>query len=694
MSETSVPETRSEPGFSSHPKEGRIFALVGNPNSGKTTIFNALTGLRQKVGNYPGVTVERKEGIAFGQHGEQYRIIDLPGAYSLNAQSPDEEILRDVLLGRREDTPRPDTVICVIDASNAERHLYLATQILELGLPAILVLNMSDIAESKGDRIDPEKLSAILKVPVIPTQAHKRVGIPELRIAMSRPDPQPSDHKVDVPVEVDELLDQTHARDEKHARHAALYTPGEIRDHLDANQQWEDILINARYEAARELCIAAIIREDSLSEGESGTGHRNAATVSDRLDSILLHRFGGWFALLSILGLLFFLIFSFAEIPMGWIESLFASISGSVESLMPEGDLRDLIVEGAIAGVEGVIIFLPQILILFFFIGLMEDTGYLSRVAFILDRLMSRVGLHGRSFVPLLSAHACAVPAIMGTRTIENPKDRLITILVAPFAGCTARLPVYLLMIAVLVPNDQVSASTKAGYLIGLYGLGIAGIIVFSWAFSKVMKKGVKSVSVMELPGYKAPSLKAILIHMWERSWIFVRRAGTIILGISILIWAAENYPKTSDDPSEQLANSYAGKAGQFIEPVIEPLGYDWKIGIGVIASFAAREVFVSAMAITYNVEESDDEETTRNQLRDRFRAAERPDGSKVFTPLTCLSLLVFYVFALQCASTIAIVRRETNSWRWPIFQFVFMTATAYVAALAVYQGGKLMGLE
>lgn len=663
-------------------KRPRVFALVGNPNSGKSTVFNALTGLRQKVSNYPGVTVERREGVAIGQHGEPIQIIDLPGAYSLNPQSPDEEILRDVLLGRRKDSPMPDAVICVIDATNVERHFYLASQVLELGLPTILVLNMTDLAEANRIRIDPELLAVRLNVPVIPMRAHQRKGLPELRIAMSRHDLPPSQHQVPLPDEIHALLQKVQADTSASARHAALYVPGETRESLDQNQDWEDRLIAARYEAIRDLCAGSVHQDDP--------GHR---TRTDRLDAIFLHPWLGWGILGTVLATLFMLVFSGAELPMQGIDWLFTQAADLARTHLPPGDLTDLIADGIIAGVGGVIIFLPQILILFFFIGLMEDTGYLPRVAFLLDRFMSRVGLHGRSFIPLLSSYACAVPAIMSTRTIENPKDRLVTILVAPFASCTARLPVYMLMIATLIPNEQAAPSAKALILLSMYVLSTCGILGFAWLFNKLLKRQVSAPGLMEMPSYKAPSFRSIFSQMWERSRLFIRRAGTVILGISILLWAANTYPKSPGaDAATQSERSFAGRLGHAIEPVIEPLGFDWRIGIGIVASFAAREVFVSAMTISFNVEESDDESATMTRLRDQLSSAQRGDGTALFTPLTCVSIMVFYVFALQCASTVAVVRRETNSWRWPIFQFAYMTVTAYLAALIVYQGGQWLG--
>ncbi|MFK5921810.1 MAG: ferrous iron transport protein B [Verrucomicrobiota bacterium] len=673
------------------PKSKRVFALVGNPNCGKTTLFNALTGMRQKVGNYPGVTVERKEGTCYGQHGEELRLIDLPGAYSLNARSPDEEILRDVLLGRRDDTPTPDAVIVILDASNPERNLYLATQVLELGLPTILVLNMIDVADSQNLKLNVSAISEAFGVPVIPMQANSRKGLPELRIAMSKADLPSSSLRIPLPDDTQQLLDKfsrdnPQDEDNNHNERAALYLLDEETKKNHSNSEWENHLIAARYDTIQKICADAVKQSAN-----------NAPSPTDRLDAFLLHKIWGWVALISLMTLIFSLIFSYAEIPMDWIDTAFTALADKVTTLMPPGDLRDLITEGIIAGVGGVAIFLPQILILFFFIGLMEDTGYMSRVAFMMDRLMSKVGLNGKSFVPLLSSYACAIPGIMATRTVENPKDRLITILVAPWASCSARLPVYLLMIAVLIPESKVPIFTKVGFMLSLYILGTVGIFIAAWIFNKTFRRKVKTLPIMELPLYKAPSWYTIVLHMWERTKIFIRRAGTIILGVSILLWAAENYPKTPGaDKATQVENSIAGKIGHAIEPVIKPLGYDWRIGIGLVASFAAREFFVSAMAITYNVEqEGVAENVAAETLRQRMRAAKRPDGvTPAFSPLVCLSLMIFYLFAMQCISTTVVVRRETNSWKWPMFQIAFMTGTAYFASLIVYQGGLLLGFH
>lgn len=681
------------------------YALVGNPNCGKTTLFNALTGLRQKVGNYPGVTVEKKEGEFIGQHGERIKLIDLPGAYSLNARSPDEAVTRDILLGRFRMVGRPDRVVCVVDASNLERNLYLATQVLELGLPAIVVLNMMDVAREKGLRLDVERLEEILGIPVIPMEAHMRKGLLELRLAMSRPDLVGASHTVNFPSELmaalhqgQQELRQAGILQEKQSLLEALYLLSDhdpthygiggeewrrIRQSREDLEQlhphWEDHLVSARYDSIYEIAKRVVTRPDA-----------DRPTLTDRLDAVLLHRYWGWGVLIGLMSLLFFAIFSLADRPMGWIESFFDGVALLVRGGMAPGDLRDLITDGVIAGVGGVAVFLPQILILFFFIGLMEDTGYMARIAFIMDRLMGKVGLNGKSFLPLLSSYACAVPGIMAARTIDGSKDRLITILVSPLASCSARLPVYLLMISTIVPSEHVPVVTKVFFMLLMYFSGTLAAFGFAWLFNRKLMPGESSPMILELPSYKAPSLKAVLMHMWERTRIFIRRAGTIILGISILLWFAAAYPKSdSSDPSEQLQHSFAGRIGQAIEPAIKPLGYDWKIGIGLLASFAAREVFVSTMSIIYSVEEDD---ASLTPLRDRLLQEERPDGGPLYTPALCLSLMMFYVFALQCMSTLAVVRRETNSWKWPLFQFSYMGITAYVVALAVYQVGSAMG--
>jgi ferrous iron transport protein B len=447
---------------------------------------------------------------------------------------------------------------------------------------------------------------------------------------------------------------------------------------------WAAALVNARYDSIARLTADIV----------SVAGAPAGPSRSDRIDAWVTHPVWGWCIFGVIMSTMFLSIFTLAGIPMGWIESLMAAVTGWVSGLLPPGDLHDLVIDGALAGVEGVIIFLPQILILFLFIGLLESTGYMARAAFIMDRLMSKVGLNGRSFIPLLGSYACAIPGIMAARTIEQPKDRLVTILVAPFMSCSARLPVYLLLIAALVPDEQVPVGIKIGIMLLMYALGTFGAFGFAWLFKKTLLRSAPPLMIMELPPYRLPRMRDVLHQMIERGGIFVKRAGTIILGLSIVLWFLATYPKSGEDVPQQeaLAHSFAGRAGHALEPVIAPLGFDWRIGIGLINSFAAREVFNSAMGVIFAVEEEDDEEAARLHLRDALRAAERPDGTKLFTPLICLNLMIFYVFAMQCISTIAVVKRETNSWRWPLFQLGYMTGFAWFVCLIVYQAGRVLG--
>ncbi len=687
-----------------------VYALVGNPNCGKSTLFNALTGLKQKVGNYPGVTVEKKIGTAYSQHGQPITVIDLPGAYSLAARSPDEAVTRDVLLGRRADTPQPDRILCIIDATNLERNLYLVHQILDLGRPVILVVNMMDLATAAGLNIRIARLEHELGIPVIACEAVNGKGLIDLKLAMSRPELPLARHAWDVPAAISSAVAELQAslatNDRKapfiaraealllltdqdsvrvagstplHARTEEILRGWQKRWEAEGTD-WAGTLVNSRYEA-----IGQIAGQVVLSSGETGP------TTSDKIDAVVTHPIWGWIVLGSVMTLLFLSIFTFAEAPMNWIDDQTAAFSTWVKQSMPSGDLRDLITAGVIGGVGGVIKFLPQILILFFFIGLLESTGYMARAAFIMDRLMSRVGLNGKSFIPLLSSYACAIPGIMATRTIEDHKDRLVTILVAPLMSCSARLPVYLLMIAALLPGDQMSVGAKVGLMLLMYALGTFGAFGFAWLFKRTLLKGEPPLMIMELPPYRLPGVKDVALQMMERGWIFLRRAGTVILGISIVLWFLSAYPKAPAGASEQeqLAQSFAGKAGHLIEPVIKPLGFDWQIGIGLISSFAAREVFVSTMGVVFNAEAKDDD---TKPLREAMATAKWPDGRALFTPLVCLSLMIFYVFAMQCMSTIAVVKRETNGWKWPIFQTVYMTGTAWVLSLLVFQVGSALG--
>lgn len=677
-----------------------VIALVGNPNTGKTTLFNALTGLSQKVANYAGVTVEKKEGTCHDQHGKPMRVLDLPGAYSLSVRTPDEVIPRGVLLGRRADTAKPDRVICVVDASNLERNLYLAMQVLDLGIPALVVLNMMDVAEARGLKLSVAALQERLGVPVIPMQANTRQGMERLRVAMSQSE-LPLAKPGEYPPSLREALAKAREwLDRAGATHGSLTLTGtasllcnrerdSAADGIDAARElmdrdcpgWEEKLVSSHYKRIGELVRDA-------TEQQAGGG----PTATDKLDRALLHPILGWVILGGLMTALFATIFSVAAVPMDWIDAGFGWTADWVKTWMAEGDLRDLLTDGVLAGVGSVVIFLPQILLLFFFIGLLEDTGYMARVAFIMDRLMGLVGLNGRAFIPLLSSYACAIPGIMATRTIANPRERLITILVAPLASCSARLPVYVMMIGVLLPGGTGGVWMKVAFMLGLYALGTAGMFLFAWLFHRRLHSGKGSAMILELPPYRVPALRTVLLRLWDRARVFVTQAGTVILVISVLLWAATSYPKPADgDDTDRLTQSIAGQLGKKIEPLIEPLGYDWKMGIGLIASFAAREVFVSTMSILYRADDPDDDEGTR-PLQTILREQKRADGSPLFNGKTCLSMLMFYVFAMQCMATLAITRRETNSWKWPLFQFGYLTVTAYLAAFVVYQGAGLLG--
>ncbi len=695
------------------PVSSAFVVLTGNPNSGKTTIFNALTGLRARVGNYAGVTVERKEGRFQGSPPNlPITVLDLPGTYSLSPQSLDEQIARDVLLERLADVPRPAVVVIVVDASNLERNLYFASQVIELGHPTVIALNMMDVAEKIGHQIDAGKLAGALRTPVVPMVGSSGKGVKELQeeivqLVRAGPLSMARESFCQLPpafeAEIDALaaaLPGIGARgrallilsDAKSLSAAPVEMQAAVIDARErlagAGLDWRSAPIEARY-----TCIGAIQRAVTT---EPATPEE---TASDKLDRIVTHKVWGMVIFVGIMALMFLTIFSFAQLPMDLLQALFRNAGDVVGRIIPPGDLQALVVKGVIQGVGSVVVFLPQICLLFLFIGLLEDTGYMARAAFLMDRLMSKVGLHGKSFIPMLSSFACAIPGIMATRTIETPKDRLVTILVAPLMSCSARLPVYALLIATCMPGRFVLESVT---MLSMYLLGIVVALGMAWIFKKTLLKGETPMLVMELPPYKRPLATVVLRHMWDRSKIFLRRAGTVILGINILLWFLASYPRhaeagsgTNTGPAqagEQLRGSFAGMAGHFIEPVIAPLGFDWKMGIGIVSSFAAREVFVSTMSIVYNVAEGTDEDTHTRTLAQVMSQQKRPDGRPVYTTLTAISLMVFYVLALQCVSTVAVVRRETNSWKWPLFQWLYMGALAWILAFVTYQGGRLLG--
>ncbi|MGA9406986.1 MAG: ferrous iron transport protein B [Bacteroidota bacterium] len=693
----------------------RYIAIIGNPNAGKTTIFNALTGLRQKVGNYPGVTVEKKEGRVVFDDGSEAVLLDLPGTYSLTANSPDEKVATDVLLGRVKHTPLPELVVCVVDASNLERNLYLISQIIDNRLSVVIALNMIDVAEREGLIIDVEKLSAELGVKIIPTVGSKSIGIEELKAAIAIPvEPSRKSRQWTLPEpvqrECDELkgmLQTMHHLAEPLAFHEAIvlltstaalsehddrYAPELIdhvkKDHLQLERLGIDrnsVVVESRYEWIKHVCASSVI-----------AGRRNTNTTSDNIDQVLTHKVWGFVIFIGLMTVMFQAIFSWANVPMLMIGDGINWIDAQIIAVMPAGDLRDLLVNGAIAGVGAVVTFLPQILFLFLFIGFLEDTGYMARAAFIMDRTMSKVGLHGKSFIPLLSSFACAIPGIMATRTIENRKDRLVTMLVAPLVSCSARLPVYALMIAAFIPPKRVLGifSLPGLTLVAMYFLGLLAALAMAWLFKKTLLKSETPAFIMELPPYKMPSLKSVLLHMWERSALFLKRAGTIILGVSIVLWFLATYPKTENaSASQSLDMSFAGRAGHFIEPVIKPLGFDWKVGIGLIGSILQREVFVSTLGTIYNIRDAKQESGIMSLQEHLHNDTDPATGLPTFTALTAICLMVYYVLAMQCMSTVAVMRRETNGWKWPIFQVCYMTTLAYAGTFIVYRVGLLLAV-
>jgi ferrous iron transport protein B len=638
-----------------------VVAVAGNPNAGKTTLFNALTGLKQKVANYPGVTVESKTGRwSLAPNLAPARLIDLPGLYSLNATSMDEEIARNVLLGNGAQTLKPDAIVVAVDATNLTRNLYLAIQLIETQLPVVAALTMFDLAERSQIRIDPDKLSSALGVPVIPFVAKQRRGEDELAQAVLT------------------VIAEQHC--------------GVIENEMPLDARSRESRLIKRYALIERIVNEVVEVSDAPNR-----------TVSERIDRIVLHRVFGPLLLLLVMALVFQTIFSWANVPMDLIDRLFGILSATVRTNLPPGILTDLITDGAIAGVGSVLVFVPQIFLLFLFISLLEDSGYMARAAFLMDRLMRCFGLPGKSFMPLLSGFACAVPGIMATRTIENPKDRLATILITPFMSCSARLPIYSLMIATLFSGRKVFGFISTGVLVILvmYMLGIAVALIAAAILNRTILKAPKTTFVMELPPFRLPILRNVAHAIKTSVGSFVKRAGTVILAVSILLWALAAFPRASGgsaaevDPQErsaQIRNSYAGRIGRIIEPAIAPLGFDWRIGIGLITSFAARETIVSTLSVVYNVDAGSTKESAT--LVNALLRARRDDGSPIWTPLVGLSFMVFFLLACQCMSTIAVVRRETNSFRWPLFMFVYMLVIAYAGSLLTYHGGRLLGFS
>ena len=706
------------------PPKLRRIALAGNPNAGKTTLFNALTGMRQKVGNYPGVTVEKKEGRANLVDGAQATILDLPGTYSLTPKSPDEEVARDVLLGLRADTPAPDAVLIVVDASNLERNLYLATQILELGLPSVIALNMVDVATAAGKTVDAGQLSHDLGCPVFPIIAVKGEGLNALRAELAGDLPIPNPPALQLPPALEDARAQVAAQIETDsanyddqtvtsgARGIALRllcgnaplsqisrVYGAQVERLVEETRAQNKIRPAQESAPRYKMLGAVV-ENALQQ----SGREMSQDFTDRADAILTHKIWGIVAFAAIVLLVFQSIYTFANLPMAWIEGLQTGSQDFLSARLPDGPLRDLLVDGVVAGVGAVLVFLPQILILFFFIGLLEDSGYMARAAFIMDKTMGRVGLHGRSFIPLLSSFACAIPGVMATRTIASRRDRMTTILIAPLMSCSARLPVYTLMIGAFIPERYLLGflSQRAAVMFSMYVLGVVVAMGAAYVFKKTLFKGPPPALLLELPPYKMPAPRNVIVTMWERGSQFLIRAGTTIFALSVILWFALNYPKPSpaqlaaqpDDNARAALiarNSAAGTVGRFIEPTIAPLGYNWKIGVGLIGAMAAREVFVSTMGTVYSTGADSDEES--KPLRQKLGEDKWPDGTPVWTTATAISILVYFVIAMQCVSTLAVVKRETNSWKWPIFMQIYMTALAWIAAFIAFRGAQMFGM-
>jgi ferrous iron transport protein B len=740
----------------------RVFtvALIGNPNTGKSTLFSALAGVRQRTGNYPGVTVEKKVGH-LEIEGRRFSLVDLPGTYSLAPRSLDEMLAVDVILGRRGDVPTPDAVLCIVDASNLERNFYLVSQVLAIGLPTVIALNMMDVARDRGLRIDTALLSKRLGVRVVEVQANQRRGINELKQALLATVREPAT-AVATPFpqafasEVAALSPLVRDQDGKPLatyliERLLLDTSGYLEHEVQSQQngQLPHTLAAARGRLAAAgfpvPAVEAVARYDWVARvlADVVTKPRERPkTWTDALDRVLTNRVWGTLVFVALMMAMFSSIFIVADKPMGWIDSAFGALASWIEASLPEGALRSLLADGVVAGVGGVVVFLPQILILFLFIAILEDCGYLARAAYLMDKLMVRVGLSGKSFIPLLSSFACAIPGVMATRVIENRRDRLTTILVAPLMSCSARLPVYVLLIGAFVPQHEYLGGwlrLQGLTLFAMYLVGIVAAVVVALILKRTLLRGATPPFVMELPPYKIPGLAIVLSRMLDRGWAFVRRAGTLIVAVAIVVWALLYYPhdpaaveeslswqqaalevqladqrlSASDREglTQQLAlhrdeaereklvqgeaqrQSWLGRMGRAIEPAVQPLGWDWRVASAVIASFPAREVVLGTLGVIYNLGEVEiDEEEGQTQLQAQLQNATW-DGSSlpVFNLPVALSLMVFFALCAQCAATLAVIKRETNSWRWPMFTFAYMTGLAYLGALATYQIGMLL---
>lgn len=763
-------------------------ALIGNPNTGKSTLFSALVGIHQRVGNYPGVTVEKRTGVC-EIAGRQFHFIDLPGLYSLSPRSLDELVAVEVLLGRVRGTSPVDAILYVVDASNLERNLYLLSQVLELRLPTIVVLNMLDVAEQHGFQIDPQALSQRLGVPVLPTRANRGIGLPELREALggianlsppesprclpeafqkeaaglasivaaagkrpAEPERSPPDRWASFPGRHRHRHGTHHHSRQRQeplpgwvVERILLDTSGMLRSAVvpGPDPAFDQALTAARERLGQAGCPVPNIETTAryawirqVLDGVVQQRLERKPTVSDRVDRVLTHPVWGAIVFVLIAVMMFQAVFVWAEPLMSAIAGGVQLLGEAIEARMAEGALRSLLVDGVLGGVGSVLAFLPQILVLFLFLGVLEDCGYLARAAYLMDGLMVRVGLSGKSFLPLLSSFACAVPGIMAARVIENPRDRLTTILVAPLMTCSARLPVFTLMIATFIPRRTYLGgllNLPGITLASLYLLGIVVAVIVARLLKKTLLRGDAPPFLMELPTYKWPSMRTVALRVLERGVSFVRLAGTVILAVSIVVWAALYYPhdretvegpfraqrehleaeldRAADAPARDQAarelakleaeiaaayqrESYLGRFGRWIEPVFRPLGWDWRIGSAVIASFPAREVVVATLGVIFSAGKAGaDSPEEASELAARLREARWEDtGRALFNIPVALSILVFYALCAQCAATLAVIRQETNSWRWPLFTFTYMTTLAYFAAMATYQIGMYLG--
>ncbi len=708
--------------MNSLPKEWIV--LAGNPNTGKTAIFNLLTGLHQKVSNYPGITVEKKFGIIDLLDEKSIHILDLPGSYSLTSETFDEHVVSDEIFSWIRGEDKPNLILSVVDVENLSRNLYFTSQLLDIGIPVIVVLNMMDQIQKSTLPVSVEQLKERLgAIDVVPVSAIENQGIDRLKdsIITNLNSPMKPNDK-DIPFEITGILRsairplfQFFTEEMKYSSRFAwaqsvriisrkevikFYESGNS-DNFSLNKEkliefkkiHSDVQKNLNRNTQDLSTLEPQLRYrwiDGILRKKENLVDLSRKSKSEKADKILTHKLWGPFIFIGILYLIFQSVFSWAVLPMNWVNNTVAKFGNWVYTAMPEHIIRDLVVEGVIGGVGAVLVFMPQIIFLVLFMAIMEDTGYMARIAFMMDRLMSKVGLHGRSVLPLMTGYACAIPGIMATRTIVSWKERLVTILILPLMSCSARLPVYALMIGAFIPPVRFFGIIDAQGLtmVMMYFLGTVTALILAVIFSRWIKMQGKSTFIMEMPPYRIPLMRSVFRQVYLRVKQFVTDAGKIILVISVVLWILASFPKI--DNSQNINTSYAGKIGKVIEPIIRPLGFDWKIGLGLLTSFAAREVLVSTMATIYNVE-SDDENVIR--LTDALQQDKNPDtGKPAYTVLTGISIMVFFVFAAQCMATFAVVRRETNTWRWPLFMIFYMTGLAYIMSFIVYQGGLFLG--